>query len=99
MSEINRMTPEDFKAWKTINEQSLKIIETGHQLSVDDTVIRWMMDAMQRGLSFDDAGEMILRCFNYGTSGGVTRTKGMVRRSLKAIGWLAKRERTGGVAE
>ena len=99
MSEINRMTPEDFKAWKTINEQALKVIEEGHQLAVDDTVIRWMMDAMQRGLSLDDAGEMILRCFNYGTSGGVTRTKGMVRRSLKAIGWESKRERAGGAAE
>jgi hypothetical protein len=92
----NYITPSDFKAWQKVNAAMLRDNEDRQRAAAEDAVIKSVMRAMYAGLGLQEAGDHIVRGFQYGCREGISYTPATVRRALRTIGWLPKRERAAG---
>ncbi|MFV8582127.1 hypothetical protein ACNRBH_23785 [Ralstonia pseudosolanacearum] len=96
MRNTDYISPADFLAWQKVNAVMLRDNEELQRRAIDDAVIKSMMHAMQAGFDLHAAGDWLVRCFHYGCRDGINYTPAAVRRALRSIGWLPKRERAGG---
>lgn len=94
------ITPSDFLAWQKANAAMLRDAEELNQRAVDDYVLKGVMRIMQKGrIALNEAGDAFLRNPGYGFRDGIHYNQESVRRALRSIGWLPKRQRAGGSAE
>lgn len=96
MRNTDYISPADFLAWQKVNAVMLRDSEEQQQRAIEHAVNKSMMHALQAGFDFHEAGDWLVRGFQYGRRDGINYAPAAVRRALRAIGWMPKRERAGG---
>lgn len=79
-----RMTAADFAIWQERHAARLRECENERQERIVGIVARCVQHWQREGMSFDDAGEWVLRTFNYRV-GQITKRD--VKRALQQLRW------------
>lgn len=84
---------DEFLHWQAVNSKQIKAAEQRAERTILDAVMRAVIAMRLQGATVEDAGDYLLRTFDYGTRDKVCFTPGAVRRALQGIGWVPKRDR------
>lgn len=85
---------DDFRQWQRRSEAEISARQEHARLETERAVVRSGEVLMLRGMSLDDAGDLIIKTFGWGSPGGVHFTPDAVRSVLLAMGWRPKRARS-----